>query len=99
MLQLPPLPAGRVYLVVGAGVWGKAPEFSKALGIARRENGAALKKYIVWDAPSDAYVTDYGSLSYKVPGWHEGLTDAEDEALREATAAREVARHGFKPSK
>ena len=97
MLQLPALPEGRVYLVVGAGVWGKALTFDKALKIARNENGAALKKYLVFDAPEDVFVTGYGSLSYKIPGWHEGLTDAEDAALRERGEAREVARHGLSP--
>jgi len=97
VLQLPALPAGRMYLVLGANVWGKAATFDKALKIARSENGSALKKYIVFDAPDDATVTGYGSLSYKIPGWHEGLTDAEDAALRKREEAREVARHGFSP--
>lgn len=86
MLQLPALPEGRVYLVLGANVWGKALTFDKALKIARNENGAALKQYIVFDAPDDATVTGYGSLSYKIP--------VGDYPSGEA---REVARHGFSP--
>lgn len=86
--QFPALPAGRVYLIIGPGVWGKSPEYDTAMKIARKENGGTLKKHIIYDAPSNAYIDDYGSTCWTP-------TDFNNEELTQAEAPREIARGGF----
>ncbi len=95
-VALPPLAAGRVYLVVGPNVWGKDADYLKALKIARNEYGAGMKKWIVYDAPADARVDGMGGICYKIVGYYDGMPDAEYNALEAAQCSREVLRVGFK---
>jgi hypothetical protein len=66
VLHALPVPdAGRTYIVIGYNCWGKHADPEQAAKNAIREGGTnALRKFLVYDAPADAYIDDMGSICY-----------------------------------
>ena len=67
--DLPALPAGRTYLVMGPYCWGKDPDPAAAVKKARSNSprwlGAPAWQFMVFDAPADAQVDDMGYIRWK----------------------------------
>lgn len=59
LASLPALAAGRVYLVIGPGTWGKSDNL-----LAAFDNACKPKRLLVYDASPDVYVSDDGCFCY-----------------------------------
>lgn len=67
--DVPEIPRGRCYLVIGPDTWGKAFGVRQAW-----ENASKPKRFIVFDAPPCVYVDDMGGTVW-YPHLYASLTD------------------------
>lgn len=69
------LPAGRVFLVLAPFAWGKSPSLKEAHSNALSNRAASYEgpdgwRFILYDAPSSAFVDDMGYLRWTYPADH-----------------------------